>query len=940
MASDEKGTVAGWLSRLWESVSRGGRWVYLKTPESFKPHFRIQFIWAHYSYLIGLSIIGSIIVFPDSIMAYIDALFFAAGSATQSGLNTIDTNALDIRQQVTFMLIACIANPIFINTAVVYVRLYWFEKRFQTIVKDIRSRSRSRARTISRSRSDMRNDMAGEQELGRRHMGVGKRSINVLHHTTRPNGMSGTTAATHEEEREFVEKMGLNLPAKEVESTPESSNKSSEHSDDIASMNRQSDLPREDALDVAPATYMGLSPALQNRGITFADEVPTEHQMQTPHQERTQAEAESRENKHIQILTRQQRNARTDEGTLRIPGPRGFDQGEKPQELDDSDDEDLHRPQTRNTLGPSFSEQSRDANDAASTGDDHGPSPRRGITFNEIPGRQAREDASVGDNTEANTGSSNLLDKLKGGIHHRRNASRGPVMSERQRSMAKTFSSMTTARSREKLEMPYLSWQATTGRNSAFLGLTEEQREELGGIEYRALKTLSWILLCYFIGFHTIAMIIFLPYILYSPFYADYIRSVGVNPAWWGVFTPASMFNDLGFTLSPDSMISFQTSVVPLFFGSFFIVIGNTGFPCMLRFVIWIASKLVPKNSTTWEELHFLLDHPRRCFTLLFPAKATWVLFGILCLLNGLDLILFIILDLNDPTVTHLTPGYRVLNGWFQATSTRTAGFACVNLADLHPAIQVSYLIMMYISVFPIAISVRRTNVYEEKSLGLWGGEEDVPPDGEGEGKDPSYVGQHLRRQLSFDLWFIFLGFFIICIVEGPRLANTNEPAFTLFSVLFEIVSAYGTVGLSLGYPGINASFSAEFKVISKLVIIAMMLRGRHRGLPYALDRAILLPSENLHRKEQEDADKRHNRRGSGMEDEDQLGLPRQHTIDVVGEGPFDQDGIRRTWTRRGSTMTTDSGKERKRQRSKSFGGLLASGFGAGPTFERFDKYS
>lgn len=80
---------------------------------------------------------------------------------------------------------------------------------------------------------------------------------------------------------------------------------------------------------------------------------------------------------------------------------------------------------------------------------------------------------------------------------------------------------------------------------------------------------------------------------------------------------------------------------------------------------------------------------------------------------------------------------------------------------------------------------------------------------------------------------------------------------------LFEVVSAYGTVGLSLGYPNINASLSAEFSVISKLVIIAMMIRGRHRGLPYALDRAIMLPSEALHRKEVEEATARLQRRTS-----------------------------------------------------------------------------
>jgi hypothetical protein len=167
---------------------------------------------------------------------------------------------------------------------------------------------------------------------------------------------------------------------------------------------------------------------------------------------------------------------------------------------------------------------------------------------------------------------------------------------------------------------------------------------------------------------------------------------------------------------------------------------------------------------------------------------------------------------------------------------------------------------MMYISVFPIAISVRRTNVYEEKALGIYGS----PNENEDEA-DASYIGTHLRHQLSFDLWYIFLGLFIISISEGKRLASNAPPdiAFTMFSVLFEIVSAYGTVGLSLGYTGIDASFSAEFGTVAKLVIIAMQIRGRHRGLPYDLDRAIILPSEQLQEEDHADDEARTLRRNS-----------------------------------------------------------------------------
>jgi Trk-type K+ transport system membrane component len=130
-------------------------------------------------------------------------------------------------------------------------------------------------------------------------------------------------------------------------------------------------------------------------------------------------------------------------------------------------------------------------------------------------------------------------------------------------------------------------------------------------------------------------------------------------------------------------------------------------------------------------------------------------------------------MQLNDTVVTDIPISYRFLDGWFQAASTRTAGFACVNLADLHPAIQVSYMVMMYISVFPIAISMRRTNVYEEKSLGIYGSRDE---ENEEEVSDePSYVAAHLRRQLSFDLWYIFLGLFIICIAEGGRIQNLDD---------------------------------------------------------------------------------------------------------------------------------------------------------------------
>lgn len=56
--------------------------------------------------------------------------------------------------------------------------------------------------------------------------------------------------------------------------------------------------------------------------------------------------------------------------------------------------------------------------------------------------------------------------------------------------------------------------------------------------------------------------------------------------------------------------------------------------------------------------------------------------------------------------------------------------------------------------------------------------------------------------------------------------------------VVFELVSAFGGIGLTLGIPTQNYSFSGAFGPLSKLVVIVIMVRGRHRGLPVAIDRA------------------------------------------------------------------------------------------------------
>ena len=62
------------------------------------------------------------------------------------------------------------------------------------------------------------------------------------------------------------------------------------------------------------------------------------------------------------------------------------------------------------------------------------------------------------------------------------------------------------------------------------------------------------------------------------------------------------------------------------------------------------------------------------------------------------------------------------------------------------------------------------------------------------------------------------------------------------------------TVGISVGVPDNAYSFAGSWHKLSKLILCAVMLRGRHRGLPIAIDRAVLLPDERQDLAEEEDA--------------------------------------------------------------------------------------
>lgn len=199
---------------------------------------------------------------------------------------------------------------------------------------------------------------------------------------------------------------------------------------------------------------------------------------------------------------------------------------------------------------------------------------------------------------------------------------------------------------------------------------------------------------------------------------------------------------------------------------------------------------------------------------------------------------------------------------------------------------------MMYISVYPVVMTMRHSNVYEEQSLGIYdqdsNGQYDkipfcdkvphtstpehkssgvgralrrtlAPWEGVGAAKQPeagesriSFVNHQIRSQLSHDLWWLVLAVLLITIIETHHFLE-DPVDWSVFNIVFEVVSAYGCVGISVGVPNAAYSFSGAWYTGSKLVLCLVMLRGRHRGLPVALDRAVRLPGDDLDREKEEE---------------------------------------------------------------------------------------
>ena len=118
---------------------------------------------------------------------------------------------------------------------------------------------------------------------------------------------------------------------------------------------------------------------------------------------------------------------------------------------------------------------------------------------------------------------------------------------------------------------------------------------------------------------------------------------------------------------------------------------------------------------------------------------------------------------------------------------------------------------MMYISAFPFIESAKKLHAAIAE--------------------DEKYSMRFIRRFIGRHTFFIFMAVQLVTFIEDDLIENSNGLINTWY-IIFEVISAYGNVGLSISLSTQSFSLSGNFTTPSKVIIFLTMLLGKFRAIP------------------------------------------------------------------------------------------------------------
>jgi trk system potassium uptake protein TrkH len=264
---------------------------------------------------------------------------------------------------------------------------------------------------------------------------------------------------------------------------------------------------------------------------------------------------------------------------------------------------------------------------------------------------------------------------------------------------------------------------------------------------------------------------------------------------WRGVFHSISAFCNAGFALQTDSVVMFQSDPFALSVISVLIIIGGLGFVVLSW--LWLRA----------------IRHERSR-----PPVQVRVVLWMSAALIMLGAIVYALLEW-EASLAGLTAFDKLGNALFQSVSTRTAGFNSVDLTLMQPATILLVMVLMFIGAAPGGTGggIKITTVAVLAA---------AIPDIVGTRGGATLFGRSIAPAILQRAATIAVVATMTASLALFLLLMTEHAPFEVLA--FEVISALGTVGLSLGV-------TPNLSVTGKVVIIATMFIGRVGPLTLAL---------------------------------------------------------------------------------------------------------
>ncbi len=360
---------------------------------------------------------------------------------------------------------------------------------------------------------------------------------------------------------------------------------------------------------------------------------------------------------------------------------------------------------------------------------------------------------------------------------------------------------------------------------AVFRGLSERVpvRRLLGSVlnseQHDVADMLKYVVI-YTFGFEFIGFLIMG---VHLQWFADPSILNGINPWWWSLFHSVSAFNNAGFGLLNNNLMSFVTDPVINLVIAMLIILGGLGYPVLIAIYFWFRTRVFSRNLTKAKVANLRSD----LSGVASLVQVRVALVGTVMLLVIGTVIPFII-EYSNPIQSNYSFTEKLLINFFQSVSTRTAGFNTIDIGALHISSLFLYMLLMFIGANPAGtaggIKIPTVAVlYGYLKDWFAAPRQPVMLLGRSISK---FAVSHAIRLLFFSIIFVGFVTFMVSAIESTYLI-TPDSLFNFQKVLFETVSAFGTVGLSMGFRDGVTSFSAILSDPSKILIILTMLVGR-----------------------------------------------------------------------------------------------------------------